>query len=50
MCGWQNQTLVPTAKFGIIAGEAADAIFNATTLPGRIGGRHHAGEETSMRC
>jgi hypothetical protein len=30
----QNQTLVPTAEFDIIAGEAADAIFNATTLPG----------------
>ena len=30
----QNQTLVPTANFDIISGEAADAIFNATTLPG----------------
>ncbi|HUQ88595.1 MAG TPA: carboxypeptidase-like regulatory domain-containing protein [Vicinamibacterales bacterium] len=30
----QNQTLVPTAEFDIISGEAADAIFNATTLPG----------------
>ena len=29
-----NQTLVPTAEFDIVAGEAADAIFNATTLPG----------------
>lgn len=29
-----SQTLVPTAEFGIIAGEAADTIFNATTLPG----------------
>jgi len=29
-----NQTLVPTANFGIIAGEAAESIFNATTLPG----------------
>ena len=30
----QNQTLVPTAEFGINTTEAADAIFNATTLPG----------------
>lgn len=30
----QNQTLVPTANFGLLATEAADAIFNATTLPG----------------
>jgi hypothetical protein len=30
----QNQTLVPTANFGIGTNEAADAIFNATTLPG----------------
>jgi hypothetical protein len=30
----QNQTLVPTAEFDIISGEPADAIFNATTLPG----------------
>ena len=30
----QNQTLVPTANFGINTSEAADAIFNATTLPG----------------
>ena len=30
----QNQTLVPTAEFDIVAGEAADAIFNATTIPG----------------
>ncbi|HYB93815.1 MAG TPA: carboxypeptidase regulatory-like domain-containing protein [Vicinamibacterales bacterium] len=31
----QNQTLVPTAEFGLIAGQdPADAIFNATTLPG----------------
>jgi hypothetical protein len=29
-----NQTLVPTANFGINSSEAADAIFNATTLPG----------------
>ena len=29
-----NQTLVPTANFGIIAGEPAESIFNATTLPG----------------
>jgi hypothetical protein len=29
-----NQTLVPTAEFDIISGEPADAIFNATTLPG----------------
>ncbi len=29
-----NQTLVPTANFGIIAGEAAESLFNATTLPG----------------
>lgn len=29
-----NQTLVPTANFDIVAGEPADAIFNATTLPG----------------
>jgi len=29
-----NQTLVPTANFGINPTEAADAIFNATTLPG----------------
>jgi hypothetical protein len=29
-----NQTLVPTANFGINTSEAADAIFNATTLPG----------------
>ncbi len=30
----QNQTLVPTANFGLNTSEAADAIFNATTLPG----------------
>ncbi len=30
----QNQTLVPTANFGLLATEAADGIFNATTLPG----------------
>ena len=30
----QNQTLVPTANFGLLASEAADGIFNATTLPG----------------
>jgi hypothetical protein len=30
----QNQTLVPTANFGINSSEAADAMFNATTLPG----------------
>jgi hypothetical protein len=30
----QNQTLVPTAEFDIISGEAADAIFNATSIPG----------------
>ena len=30
----QNQTLVPTANFGLLATEPADAIFNATTLPG----------------
>jgi hypothetical protein len=30
----QNQTLVPTASFGLNTSEAADAIFNATTLPG----------------
>lgn len=30
----QNQTLVPTANFGINTSEAADAIFNATTIPG----------------
>ena len=29
-----NQTLVPTANFGVNTSEAADAIFNATTLPG----------------
>lgn len=29
-----NQTLVPTAEFDILPTEAADAIFNATTLPG----------------
>jgi hypothetical protein len=29
-----NQTLVPTANFGLLATEAADGIFNATTLPG----------------
>jgi len=29
-----NQTLVPTANFGVNTTEAADAIFNATTLPG----------------
>ena len=29
-----NQTLVPTANFGLLATEPADAIFNATTLPG----------------
>ncbi len=29
-----NQTLVPTANFGINTTEAADAIFNATTIPG----------------
>lgn len=29
-----NQTLVPTANFGINTTEAADAMFNATTLPG----------------
>jgi hypothetical protein len=29
-----NQTLVPTANFGIVAGEAAESLFNATTLPG----------------
>ncbi len=41
----QNQTLVPTANFGLSPTEAADAIFNATTLPGAVGRRHHAGEE-----
>lgn len=30
----QNHTLVPTADFGLLATEPADAIFNATTLPG----------------
>ena len=31
----QNQTLAPTAEFDLIAGlDPADAIFNATTLPG----------------
>lgn len=30
----QNQTLVPTANFGISTSEAADAIFNAGTIPG----------------
>ncbi|HEX8029339.1 MAG TPA: hypothetical protein VF491_12790, partial [Vicinamibacterales bacterium] len=30
----ENSTLVPTANFGINTSEAADAIFNATTLPG----------------
>jgi hypothetical protein len=30
----QNQTLVPTANFGLATTEPADAIFNATTLPG----------------
>ncbi|MGH9386802.1 MAG: carboxypeptidase regulatory-like domain-containing protein [Vicinamibacterales bacterium] len=30
----QNQTLVPTANFGLLTTEPADAIFNATTLPG----------------
>jgi len=30
----QNQTLVPTANFGVLATEPVDAIFNATTLPG----------------
>src|SRR4029079_15879726 len=30
----QNQTLTPTAAFDIVAGEPADAIFNATSLPG----------------
>ncbi len=30
----ENQTLVPTANFGLNSTEAADAIFNATTLPG----------------
>ena len=30
----QNQTLVPSANFGLSPTEAADAIFNATTLPG----------------
>jgi len=30
----QNQTLVPTANFGLLATEAADGIFNAATLPG----------------
>jgi hypothetical protein len=30
----QNQTLVPTANFGLLATEAADGIFNATTLLG----------------
>ena len=30
----QNQTLVPTANFGLLATEAADGIFNATSLPG----------------
>src|SRR6185295_10437463 len=30
----QGQTLVPTANFGLLASEAADGIFNGTTLPG----------------
>ncbi len=30
----QNQTMVPTANFGLQATEAADGIFNATSLPG----------------
>ena len=30
----QNQTLVPTANFGCWRPKPADAIFNATTLPG----------------
>lgn len=30
----QNQTLVPTAEFDLNPTEAADAIFNAATLPG----------------
>jgi hypothetical protein len=29
-----NQTLTPTANFDLVAGDPADAIFNATTLPG----------------
>ena len=30
----QNQTLVPTANFGLLATEAADTIFSTTSLPG----------------
>ena len=30
----ENQTLVPTANFGLLPTEAVDGIFNATTLPG----------------
>ncbi len=30
----ENQTLVPTANFGLLATEPADAMFNAATLPG----------------
>jgi hypothetical protein len=30
----QNQTLVPTANFGLLASEAADGIFNSVSLPG----------------
>jgi Carboxypeptidase regulatory-like domain len=30
----QNQTLVPTANFGLLTTEAADGIFNTNTLPG----------------
>ena len=30
----ENQTLVPTVRFGLLSSEPADAIFNATTLNG----------------
>jgi hypothetical protein len=30
----RNQTLVPTVNFGIVSGDPADALFNATNFPG----------------
>ena len=42
----QNQTLVPTAKFGIVAGRSGRRDVQRGDDPGGVGGRHHPGEET----
>ena len=46
----QNQTLVPTAEFDIIAGEAADAIFNADDAARAHRRPTSRRRRASMRC